>query len=157
MAFVVLMCPGCRSALVADDDNETTTCTRCDDRITIDEMRFFHRSDEHEQAVHAAGALNARQDGDVEDYLDAVGADEPVRSPIDTAVRRGRDASGDDAVEAVLALAEREDLTTERVEELLDRLDEPVDRAETVLERLADRGDLYRPRNGVYRRSASSG
>lgn len=156
MAYVVVMCPGCYVALVADDDNETTSCNRCGDRLTLSAMRVFRRTDAHDEAVRVAGAVNARRDGELEAFLETVDGDAPdvPATPIERAIAETEGRSGRDRARAALVvLAEEVELTAERARELLERLDVDPETAADDLERLAKRGDLYEPRPGVYRRS----
>lgn len=156
MAYVVVMCPGCYVALVADDENETTTCNRCGERLTLEAMRVFDRTDAHPEAVRVAGAVNARRDGELEAFLEAVDGDVPEvpATPIERALAETEGRSGRDRARAALvALAEEVELTPKRARELMERLDVDPDAAEEDLERLAKQGDLFEPRPGVYRRS----
>lgn len=159
MAHVVVMCPRCRVALIADDDHETTGCNRCGRRLTLAELRVFHASDDHAAAVRVAGAVNARQAGDLDAFLAEV--DEPVEvpeTPMERALAEASSRSGKQAVTAaLLALAEEVEVTPDRAAELLSRLDADPESAEEHLARLADRGELYEPRPGAYRRPSAPG
>lgn len=160
MTFRVLMCPTCRQALICDGDVATTGCGRCDKRVQLDGARIFHETDDHTEAVRYAGALNARQDGDLEAYLDAVeDDDEGPTDASDAAVRRARDRSGeaDKARTLAVELADRDALTEARMAEALRRLDMDPAEAKEWLDRFVLEGDLYEPRPGRYRWSASDG
>lgn len=155
MAFVVVLCPACKRALITDPDHETTTCNRCDKRVQLDEMRIFHRTGDHDEAVRFAGALNARQAGDLDAYLDQIDDPDPDRaaSPLDRAVRTAKRRSGE--VERVragaVALAGDQPVTEARMAQLLHRLDVDPGKAADYLEKFTREGDLYEPTPGRYR------
>lgn len=58
MKFGVIVCPRCRNAKVVDLSFKTTTCFRCNKKITLDKVKILYKSDSEQEIRKAIGIIN---------------------------------------------------------------------------------------------------
>jgi hypothetical protein len=70
MAYVVIVCSGCRLARGAAETAKTASCPKCGRKLRVAEVRKYFRSESLDQLREAIGQLNARLKGGLDIYLD---------------------------------------------------------------------------------------
>lgn len=152
MTYVVVACPRCRRARVAEADHKTAACSSCDRPLVLADLRAQHRTSSLEDARHAAGYLNAKLAGRDAEFLAAhLPAPTPAPRHDDrfaaaaAAARKGTGETGRaDAV--VRALGEFDDDDLARAFETAGLRD-----PERHLRRMLETQVVHEPRAGRYR------
>jgi hypothetical protein len=170
MAYVVIVCSGCRLARGAAETAKTASCPGCGRKLRVPELRKYYRSESLDQIREAIGQLNARLRGGLDAYLgdlyESVPDTKPKkgpapRSPDEEAEERERKEDGrlkqsgravpanklDRAI--VLCLMGRGALTAGELLPILPVKCEP-EQLEKRLEALRRAGHVYEPRAGKY-------
>lgn len=152
MSYLVISCTGCGRPRVTQQDQQTTTCHRCGDRIQIENASQHASTDTLQAAQNAVGQINAKRAG--EELPDPAKASPPARDAVDQALADARSATSQRARvrRAAEGLTEAFDtFTMEDWVQALGRIDIPQDRAIEHLQRLKQANIVTEPDHGTYR------
>ena len=58
MKFGIIVCPRCRNSKVVDLSSKTTTCFRCNKKISLDKVRILYKSNSEQEIRKAIGIIN---------------------------------------------------------------------------------------------------
>ncbi len=81
MAYVVIVCSGCRLARGAAETAKTASCPGCGRRLRVAELRKYYRSESLDQLREAIGQLNARLRGGLDAYIEDLYESVPDTKP----------------------------------------------------------------------------
>lgn len=142
MALWVVACSRCRQAKVCEAGQKTTTCGHCSRTLQLDHLKKHLETEDVAAAQHAAGLLNAKLAGRLENFeAEAV----PLAPPApkgDRATQLQRLAS---------ELAERGPFGEADFAAALERAGLDPGEAGAYLAELCKGGVLFEPRPGRYR------
>lgn len=137
MLFVVVVCPACKRAQVAEARTARPGCRACGKPFDLTTRKAFYQGEDPEEARRVAARVS----------LQVGGAGIVAVAESTAAAERERVASVD---EAVRSLGRRPEFSLEDVEEELRRL-RVTGSAERILEALRRENRLYEPRPGRFR------
>ncbi|MDH7507279.1 MAG: hypothetical protein QHH15_05810 [Candidatus Thermoplasmatota archaeon] len=60
MRYGVIVCPRCRNSKVVDLSFKTTTCFRCNKKITLNKVRILFESNSEKEIRKAIGLINVK-------------------------------------------------------------------------------------------------
>ena len=58
MKFGIIVCTRCRNSKVVDLSSKTTTCFRCNKKISLDKVRILYKSNSEQEIRKAIGIIN---------------------------------------------------------------------------------------------------
>jgi len=166
MAYVVIVCSGCRLARGAPEGAKTASCPSCGRRLRVQELRKYYSSESLDKIREAIGQLNARLKGGLDAYLEDLYGSVPdtpprpgkPRNEEEREAAREEKASRDGGRRVpsnkldraiILCLMGRGPATREEILPLLPMKCTPG-QLEKRLEALRRAGMLYEPKAGVF-------
>jgi ribosomal protein L37AE/L43A len=67
--YAVIICPNCKKAKIIEKEKKTTTCTKCNKKHLIKNLKVYYESNSQYHARKIIGILHAQQDNKQDEVI----------------------------------------------------------------------------------------